>query len=243
MSSKENKVSIVSVIVWAAANLFPIAGVVFFHWSILYILAVYLVENIIIGFYGILRIILWKPLHWYEHLSKIPYLLKFVFNYGKYTLGYMILFTLLHYFMEQQSHAANMPTPPAASDSSLAFAAAFFYIDHGLAFAKNYILSGQYKKAKPQQFITISCDRLAAVNGAVILGGFITLLFNQPVWLMIMLILVKIAFEAESQIDPAKKSSRDIWQDDDWDDDDDEENDFEDNDEDLWENDDKYSEE
>ena len=74
-----------SALVLVAANLVPLAGVLFFGWSVFATLLLFWVENVIVGGFNILRM-LWaqpdNPLMWVAKAGTIPF---FIVHYGMFT--------------------------------------------------------------------------------------------------------------------------------------------------------------
>src|SRR5205823_4388634 len=74
-----------SALVLVAANLVPLAGVLFFGWSVFATLLLFWVENVIVGGFNVLRM-LWaqpdNPLIWVAKAGTIPF---FIFHYGMFT--------------------------------------------------------------------------------------------------------------------------------------------------------------
>ena len=68
-----------------AANLVPLAGVLFFGWSTFATLLLFWVENVIVGGFNVLRM-LWaqpdNPLIWVAKAGTIPF---FIIHYGLFT--------------------------------------------------------------------------------------------------------------------------------------------------------------
>src|ERR1051325_10696525 len=74
-----------SALVLVAANLVPLAGVLFFGWSVFATLLLFWVENVIVGGFNVLRM-LWaqpdNPLTWVAKAGMIPF---FIVHYGMFT--------------------------------------------------------------------------------------------------------------------------------------------------------------
>jgi len=72
-------------LVLVAANLVPLAGVLFFGWSVFATLLLFWVENVIVGGFNVLRM-LWaqpdNPLIWVAKAGMIPF---FIVHYGMFT--------------------------------------------------------------------------------------------------------------------------------------------------------------
>src|SRR5690348_18190227 len=67
-----------------AANLVPLAGVLFFGWSVFSTLLLFWVENVIVGAFNVLRMLVAQPqigAMWAAKLFMIPF---FTFHYGMF---------------------------------------------------------------------------------------------------------------------------------------------------------------
>ena len=67
-----------------AANLVPLAGVLFFGWSVFATLLLFWVENVIVGAFNVLRMLVAQPqigAMWAAKLFMIPF---FTFHYGMF---------------------------------------------------------------------------------------------------------------------------------------------------------------
>src|SRR5690349_14467835 len=99
-----------------AANLVPLAGVLFFGWSVFATLLLFWVENVIVGGFNVLRM-LWaqpdNPLAWVAKAGMIPF---FIFHYGMFTTVHGLFVLTLFGKMQLR----GLPSP-----------AAFFHAVHG----------------------------------------------------------------------------------------------------------------
>src|SRR5260221_13300985 len=74
-----------SALLLVAANLVPLAGVLFFGWTVFATPLLFWVENVIVGGFNILRILLAQPqigAMWAGQVFMIPF---FTFHYGLFT--------------------------------------------------------------------------------------------------------------------------------------------------------------
>jgi hypothetical protein len=70
------------------ANVIPLWGVLYLGWDAFYILLLYWSENLVIGFYGILKIAFAKAPNLAAHLSKIFIIPFFIIHYGGFMAGH-----------------------------------------------------------------------------------------------------------------------------------------------------------
>ena len=67
------------------ANAIPLVGVVFFKWDAFGIVLLYWSENVVVGFYNILKIALVKVEEPKEHLGKLFMIPFFMIHFGGFT--------------------------------------------------------------------------------------------------------------------------------------------------------------
>src|SRR5207245_10592179 len=94
-----------SALVLVAANLVPLAGVLFFGWSVFATLLLFWVENVIVGGFNILRM-LWaqpdNPLMWVAKAGMIPF---FIVHYGMFTTVHGVFVLTLFGGMHERGFA------------------------------------------------------------------------------------------------------------------------------------------
>ncbi|HYL56317.1 MAG TPA: DUF6498-containing protein [Gemmatimonadales bacterium] len=94
-------------VVLIAANLVPLAGVLFFGWSVYATLLLFWVENVIVGAFNILRMLAAtpdNPLAWVTKVFMIPF---FTFHYGMFVMVHGIFVLQLFGGL----HIRGFPTP------------------------------------------------------------------------------------------------------------------------------------
>ena len=75
------------------ANAVPLFGVLFLKWDAFYVVLLYWAENLVIGFYNVLKMAFVKASHPAEHLGKLFMIPFFMVHYGGFTAvhGFFIL--------------------------------------------------------------------------------------------------------------------------------------------------------
>ena len=83
----------VPVIALLAANAIPLWGVLFLGWDAFYIVLLYWTENIVVGFYNVLKMVLAPMPHPAAHLGKLFLIPFFIVHYGGFTAvhGFFVL--------------------------------------------------------------------------------------------------------------------------------------------------------
>ena len=193
------------------ANLIPIFGVVFLQWDVKPIILLYWAENVITGFYNILRILflkLEKPIY---HIQKLFSILFFSIHFGGFCgvhgfflLSFFKLGGSESFFPETTwfAHLAfiqilylvikelfeNMPP-------QMIWALSGLFISHGISFVQNYIFGGEYKKLTIRKLMHRPYQRIAILHITIIFGGFFVFAVGSSLGILVMLIGIKICVD------------------------------------------------
>ncbi len=180
-----------SALVLVAANLVPLAGVLFFGWSVFATLLLFWVENVIVGGFNILRMLAATPrvaVMWVAKLFMIPF---FTFHYGMFVTVHGIFVLQLFGGM----HERGFPTPAtfyhAVQAAGIAPAAWGLALSHGVSFAFNYIGTGQYKTALVPELMFRPYGRVIVMHVVILVGGFLVQLLGSPAVALALLVVLK----------------------------------------------------
>lgn len=194
------------------ANLVPLLGVVFLGWDAAAIVLLYWIENLIVGSFNILRMILVKAESRGKQIQKlflIPFfcvhfggfcavhgffLLTFfkigadgdMFNPGAPWMGPFIFLQLLFSVVMQLWQSR----PPGLEWPALGLA-----VSHGLSFIKNFILEQEYRMLNINEIMMRPYKRIVLMHVAIIAGGMLVMKLGSPVGLLCVLIFLKIAMD------------------------------------------------
>jgi hypothetical protein len=158
------------------ANVIPILGVAFWGWSLYEIMLCYWVENIVIGFYAILRIAKAKALNpdfktimtkAQQHNLKFGLIPFFILHYGSFTLGHGIAVYLLFGPKGISGEVADISYYPVL----ITFFS--FLVSHGFSYLHNYIGKKEYLLVSSSQMMLIPYIRVAMTDLTVMLSGFV----------------------------------------------------------------------
>ncbi len=75
----------VPIVALLAANTIPLFGVLFLGWDAFYIVLLYWTENLVIGFYNVLKMVFAAVPHPVAHMGKLFIIPFFIVHYGGFT--------------------------------------------------------------------------------------------------------------------------------------------------------------
>ena len=192
----------VSAWVLVAANVVPLAGVLFWGWDAFALIALFWMENVIIGVFFLLRMLCLDPRDmtlWAAKLFMVPF---FCVHYGMFTAGHGIfVFSLLggkRY--DVQGFALLEPATRAASEFGLWLPLAVLFASHLFSFGWNYLWRGEFRTAQLSRLMTEPYKRIIVLHVAIILGGFGAMALGSPVWALLVLLALKIALDFKAHV-------------------------------------------
>ncbi|MGD8961319.1 MAG: DUF6498-containing protein [Desulfobacterales bacterium] len=201
-----------SIIALMVANLVPLIGVVFLGWDAAAIVLLYWIENLIVGFFNILRMLLVKVESRSRLFQKLFMISFFCVHFGGFCavhgffllvffkigspdkvmaqsgawMGPLIFLQLLYGVVMQLWHGR----PPG-----LEWPAVGLFVSHGVSFIKNFINGQQYLSQKMKDIMIRPYKRIMLMHVAIILGGVLIMKLGSPVALLCVLILLKIGLD------------------------------------------------
>lgn len=179
-------------------NIFPLIGVLFFHWSIFAILLSYWLENGVIGLYQILKMRRAKmnyPVDKKNSLvmgalrpvtagERIFYPIFFCVHYGLFLWGHL---QLLRFF-------GVVGAEEVVFTWSILLSAVPFFITHGKLYFEKYIGEKQYEQVALAKLFVGPYRRIFVMHITIILGSiplvFLATLFPQAAVLVVLLKIV-----------------------------------------------------
>lgn len=162
------------------ANLFPILGLIFWHWTVGDIIKYFWLENVAIGLINVFKLALVKPeASHFEKLFLIPF---FIVHFGGFTFGHAIAIQALF----------NIDL--TLSLFLLAQLGLLFF-SHFVSFIDNFILKKEYLKVTTGQQMMQPYARIVVVHLTIIFGGMLTMIFGTQLSALAVLILVKTAID------------------------------------------------
>jgi hypothetical protein len=183
------RVSIASLIL---SNLVPLFGVLFFSWDVSTILILYWSENVIIGFYNILKMALAQQRSDQAKFStgfkssSIPqrlYLIGFfIVHFGIFTFGHAVF--VFSFFGTKQPSFKNL-LPALLS----------LFVSHGISTYVHFIKNGEYRRVTYNDLFFQPYKRVFIMHLAIIFGAWLSIIFKMPSMVLVVLVFLKITVD------------------------------------------------
>ncbi len=178
-----------SVIVLVAVNLLPLAGVLFYGWTVFEVVLLFWAENVVIGLMNVARMgTLLTLRRRLEMISLIPF---FCVHYG--------IFTFVH-----GGFIFGVFGPDAGLSEEIGFFAAVAGLglplvalaaSHLLSFVFNFLLLREYMVAKADELMTAPYGRVVVLHVTIILGAFAVEALGEPLAALALLVVLKILID------------------------------------------------
>jgi hypothetical protein len=184
-----------SIAALVAANLVPLFGVLLWDWDVFFLLLLFWSENVVIGIFGIARLIVARVSD--SGMGGLFLPLFFLVHYGGFMFGhFMVLFSLYSGHLEK----GGTPAGPADYYGILAenlrwVAVLALFVSHGWSFVENYMGKREHERLTPGQAMALPYRRMFITHIALIAGGFFLVERGQPLGGLVLLIAMKIALD------------------------------------------------
>jgi hypothetical protein len=167
------------------ANLFPILGLIFWHWAVADIIKYFWLENVAIGLINVFKLALAKPeaTH-FEKLFLIPF---FIVHFGGFTFGHAMAIQALF----------NIDLSP---NLFLLAQLSVLFFSHFISFIDNFVLKKEYLKVTTGQQMIQPYSRIVVVHLTIIFGGMLSMAFGTPLWALAVLILIKTVIDLQTHL-------------------------------------------
>jgi hypothetical protein len=207
-------------IVLVLMNLIPLVGVLFFGWSGFNIVFLYWSENVVIGFFNVLKMLtagaigdpsaeVKKPsdpgylsARLLAMASAVFYAGVFTFHYGLFTYVHGIFVVALCKILPAQ--LAGQPTGDLfdlwpyvkeAFGDGLWMAFVALFLSHGFSFVTNFLYRGEYRRVAASDLMSAPYGRIVILHLTIIFGAFLGALVGFPTGLVALLVLIKIGLD------------------------------------------------
>lgn len=213
----------IPVLALLTANAIPLFGVLFLGWDAFYIVLLYWSENVVIGFYNVLKMVFAAVPHPVAHLGKLFLIPFFIIHYGGFTAihGFFVLALFHKDGQGPPMDGMNWPCflvfvqmlfnvirymysiiPPQVRLAVLAL-----FISHGISFVQNYLLKGEYITAKPDKLMGSPYGRVIVMHITILAGGFLTMAIGSPAPLLAVLVVIKTVLDVNLHNRAHKKAT------------------------------------
>lgn len=188
------------------ANVVPLLGVIFWGWDEVLVLAVFWIENLLIGFFNIMKmaassLVARRP-------SGLFLITFFLIHYGAFCSIHGILLTdLLGFEVTTPGFLAELSLGPGelfiraavivhsflielAPHIWLGIAALF--LSHLVSFIENYLLNGEVFRARANDLMAKPYTQIIVMHAGLLLGAVVLQQFGSPVWMLALIVFLKV---------------------------------------------------
>lgn len=170
-----------------AANLAPLAGVLFFSWDLGEVMLLYWLESAVIGLFTVLKLALSRS---WSALFLVPF---FLVHFGAFMGGHLVFIVTL--FLGDVTYR-DVP----ALVGSVLIAVAAFVSSHGVSFVQNHLRGGERERVTPNALFVAPYPRIVVMHVTLIFGAFLTMALGTPVAALALLIALKTAVDIASHL-------------------------------------------
>jgi hypothetical protein len=175
---------LLTTILLVAVNLLPLAGVLFFNWSVYEILLLFWAENLVIGLYAIARLVtLYRRNGDGRTLLLIPF---FCVHFGLFTLVHGIFVMAIFRPEDHVSGQAGM---------SLWIPFLALLISHGASYVMNFLGNREYNRMEGGDVMFAPYRRVIILHLTIIFGGALVMWLGEPVFALTLLVVLKIVID------------------------------------------------
>ena len=195
-----------SVLALLLANLVLLLGVLALDWNAAAIVVFYWAENLIVGFFNILRMkraqgslgssrmtLNGRPV---TEARRTALILFFALHYGFFTLGHGV-FVLTIFGPRFEGSLRYLGT-----------AALGLAVSHGISYRKNFIGQGEYRKVSFAALFWQPYSRVIVMHLTIILGGALAQAIGSPVPAVILMVVLKTLVDLASHLAERRKFLR-----------------------------------
>ena len=184
------------------ANLVPLFGVLYLDWDVGSIVVLYWVENLIIGGYTVLKMLVTGK------AGALPLILFFCVHYGGFCAIHGVFVLELTQFagittsepLAQDGHGPQVLVQMslnlvqqiiAAAPREFLWAVLALLLSHGTSFVLLFLGQGEYRRSTLRKLMNAPYKRIVVLHIAVIAGGFLVVKMGSPLGLLIALVALK----------------------------------------------------
>jgi len=199
----------IPLIALVCANMFPIYGAAFLGWDAFTIVLLYWAENLIIGFYNILKMVFAQFSNPIEYIGRLFPTAFFIVHYSGFVAVHgLFIFTLFH--KDGVGGVMNIGGHPwpcflvfvqllfnvirhgwLTLPNGTKYAVGMLFLSHGVSFVHNYIMGGEYKTSTVNAIMFQPYGRIIVMHVAILGGGLLSVKMGSPVGVLLVLIILK----------------------------------------------------
>jgi len=211
-----------SILTLLAANIIPLVGALFFGWNAVLILALFWIENVIIGAFNLLKIL--SVAAYKKHPKALFIAGFFIVHYGAFcAIHGSLLWSILgleeidktRYIAATSIEVLALYTDGVAV--MLAFIEKFkpeiyvgltaLLLTHLVSFIEHFILRGDIYKTDAGALMAKPYGQIVVLHIGLILGAVAVERLGSPIWLLVIIIVFKLVMDFAQHI---KRHNKDV---------------------------------
>ena len=185
-------------------NLIPLVGVFLFDWDVAALMILYWSENLVIGFFTLLRMFTVSP------FGSLFSGLFFLIHYGGFC-GVHGLFIVTMLLDDEFNPMGDDPWPLfpvvprilynvarhvlASAPPEWLWAFAALFASHGISYVVNFLFGPERDRWTVKALMGAPYGRIVILHVAIIAGGFAVMALGQPLYMLVVLVLMKTAID------------------------------------------------
>jgi hypothetical protein len=169
-----------------AANLVPLAGVLFFGWDLASVMVLFWAESAVVGFYTALKMAVVGKL---AAILAVPF---FIGHFGGFMAGhFLLIYSLFVRGVDAAGPAPGVREALLGIFTPLWTPLAGLFISHGVSFVDNFLGRREYAGTTMKALMVAPYNRIVVMQLALIFGGWVILLLRNPVPALALLVVFK----------------------------------------------------
>lgn len=190
---RETKPHHSSIFLIILGNVIPVIGVLFFGWNLAQVVVLYWIENLIIGFWNIPRILSAGKSKMSERVAMA---LFFTVHYGIFCMVHgMFIITMVSITLDSEISISGLGNISDFVSQGVGLGAAMMFLSIGWDFYQGYLRNGDCKKWKVSHAMFHPYGHIIVIHLAIIVTGIITFVLGTPMALLILLVVGKTILE------------------------------------------------
>jgi len=209
-----------SILALIVANLIPLIGALFFNWDAVFVLALFWIENLIIGAFNVFKML---SLTVYQRQLKGLFITAFfIFHYGAFcSVHGTILWDILgledidkgSYFASESMGVLELFTDGAVVlfgfidkfKPEIYLGIAALFVSHLVSFIEHFILRGQIFKLEAKDLMAKPYAQIFILHAGLIFGAAAVEKFGSPIWLLLIILVFKLVVDVGLHLRRHKK--------------------------------------
>lgn len=197
-----------SVFLLLGANTVPLLGALFGGWDLVAILFAYWAENVVIGFFSLLKMI-FVPDDTRGLLIILTVFMKivgsafFIVHFGGFTAAHgVVLYAISREFL-------NVHIEPLELLYVGRYVMAALFLSHGYSFVANYLIGGERYQAKDRDPMFEPYRRVIVMHLTLIFGTGCIIILGQPFFMLLILVVLKTGVDLYAHLKERRRFARD----------------------------------